>query len=161
MRAFLGLGANLGDSEQTLAAVPAALRARAILVTNASRMFRSAPVGGPAGQPDYVNQVLEIRTLCSPRELLEACHAIEFAFGRDRSVEERHGPRTIDLDILAIKGQTVDQPDLIVPHPRLPERAFVLVPLAEIAPELEIPPHGTVTSLLVALGDTSGVRPLN
>lgn len=123
-------------------------------------MFRTAPQGGPAGQPDFVNQVLEVRTLCSPREVLEASRAVEFAFGRDRPVEERHGPRTLDIDLLAIEGETVNEPDLVVPHPRLHERAFVLVPLAEIAPELEIPPNGTVTSLLVAVGDTSSVRPI-
>lgn len=161
MRAYLALGANLGDRAATLASVPAALRGRSIFVTNASRVFETTPVGGP-DQPNYLNQVLEIQTMCSPREIFDACRAVEFAHGRprDRRDEPKNEPRTLDIDFLAIDdGQTVDEPDLTVPHPRLHERAFVLVPLAEVAPDLEIPGRGTVTALLVALDDTSGVRP--
>ncbi|HVL90573.1 MAG TPA: 2-amino-4-hydroxy-6-hydroxymethyldihydropteridine diphosphokinase [Actinomycetota bacterium] len=163
MRAYLALGANLGDRAATLASVPAALLGRSIFVTNASRVFETTPVGGPDDQPDYLNQVLEIQTMCSPREVLDACRAVEFAHGRerDRRGEPKNEPRTLDIDFLAIDGgETIDDHDLIVPHPRLHERAFVLVPLAEIAPDLEIPGHGTVTALLVGLNDTDGVRPV-
>ncbi len=158
MRAYLGLGGNLGDPAATLAAVPDALRARAVNVTNASRVFVTAPVGGPPGQPDFLNQALEVSTMCLPFELLDACRSIEVAFGRNRRAEEKNGPRTLDIDILAIEGTTIAERTLTVPHPRLHERAFALVPLAEIAPELEVPGHGTVAGLLVALNDVDGVR---
>lgn len=160
MRAFLGLGANLGDARQTILAVPAALHSRSIFTANASRLFLTTPVGGPDGQPDFVNQVLEVTTMCSARELLVAVRAVEFAYGRDR-VREKDVPRTLDIDVLVIEGATIDDHDFIVPHPRMHERAFVLVPLAEIAPDLEIPARGTVASLLVAIADTSGVRPID
>lgn len=162
MRAYLALGSNLGDRAATLASVPAALHGRSIFVTDASRVFETTPVGGPDDQPDYLNQVLEIQTMCSPREVFDACRAIEFANGRerDRRGEQRNLPRTLDIDFLAIEGGvTVDDYDLTVPHPRLHQRAFVLVPLAEVAPDLEIPGHGTVTALLVALDSTDGIRP--
>lgn len=157
MRAYLGLGANLGDPHSTLAAVPRVLESRSILVTNASRIFGTEPVGGPA-QPDYLNQALEVTTVLGARELLDACRAVEFAFGRDRVREVRHGPRTLDIDVLAIEGMVIEEPGLIVPHPRLAERAFALVPLAEIAPDLDVGLGRTVTSLLVALGDIRGVQ---
>ncbi|MHB8513075.1 MAG: 2-amino-4-hydroxy-6-hydroxymethyldihydropteridine diphosphokinase [Actinomycetota bacterium] len=157
MRAYLGLGANVGDTRETLSSVPNVLRSRSVIVTDASRLFVTTPVGGPP-QPEYLNQALEISTVLSPRELLEACKAVEFAFGRDRATESRNGPRTLDIDVLAIEGTKIDEPDLRVPHPRLHERAFALVPLAEIAPDLQIGDLGTVTSLLVSLSDTSGVR---
>lgn len=161
MQAYLGVGANLGDPPNTLAAVPAALRSRSVFVTAASRLYRTAPVGGPDGQPDFVNQVLEVSTMCSPRELLEVCRAVEFAYGRDRAAEEPGGPRTLDIDILLIGDLTIDERDLTIPHPRMHERAFVLVPLAEIAPDLVLPGRGTVASQLVALDGAQDVRPLH
>ncbi|GAC1420427.1 MAG: 2-amino-4-hydroxy-6-hydroxymethyldihydropteridine diphosphokinase [Actinomycetota bacterium] len=157
MRAYLGLGANLGDAHTTLLAVPRALESRSVITTNASRIFLTEPVGGPP-QPHYLNQVVEITTTLEPRELLDACHAVEFAFGRDRATEVRNGPRTLDIDVLAIEGMIVDEPGLVVPHPRLHERAFALVPLAEVAPDLEVAPGRTVTSLLVALRELRGVQ---
>ena len=160
MRAYLGLGSNLGDRARTLESVPAALRSRSIHVTDSSRIFETVAVGEPEGQPDFLNQVLEITTVCSPREVFEACRAIEFAHGRGRWPQDRVGPRTLDIDLLAIDGETINDYDLIVPHPRLHERAFVLAPLAEVAPDLEIAGHGTVASLLVSLG-ADGVRPLD
>lgn len=89
---------------------------------------------------------------------MRLCHEVESRFGRDRDTEERWGPRTLDLDLLAIEGTTVDEPDLVVPHPRLAERAFALVPLAEIAPSLEIG-GVAVRDLLARLGDVRGIRP--
>lgn len=159
MRAYLGLGANLGDRARTLASVPAALRSRSIFTVAASRVFQTAPVGDPPGQPDYLNQVIEIQTMCSPHEMLDACRAVEFANGRPRARDERAGPRTLDIDILLIEGVAIDEPDLIVPHPRLHQRAFALVPLAELAPDAEIPGHGTVARLLMEVGDSEAVRP--
>lgn len=160
MRAYLGLGANIGDTRSTLEAVPAALSSRSVTVTAASRIFRTDPVGDgsqPGPQPDYLNQVLEVSTVLPARELLDACRSIEFAFGRDRSSGVRNAPRTLDIDLLFIEGFEVNERDLVVPHPRMHERAFVLVPLAELAPELQIGSHGTVTRLLMSLGSTTGV----
>jgi 2-amino-4-hydroxy-6-hydroxymethyldihydropteridine diphosphokinase len=132
-RAFLGLGANLGDRRTTLREAVAALPD----VVAVSPVYETEPVGGPAGQPSYLNLVVELVTRRSPRELLELAHDREAAAGRVR--QERHGPRTLDVDVLWIDGVTVDEPDLVVPHPRMHERRFVLAPLADLAPDLVAP----------------------
>jgi 2-amino-4-hydroxy-6-hydroxymethyldihydropteridine diphosphokinase len=136
-RVFVGIGANLGDA---LAAVRAAMDALAHLpgVTCVARssLYRSAPVD--AGGPDFVNAVVELRTALEPEALLAALQAIETRFGRERPY--RHAPRTLDLDLLAYGQRRVATAMLTLPHPRLHERAFVIEPLAEIAPELA-PPH--------------------
>ncbi|MGI9602954.1 MAG: 2-amino-4-hydroxy-6-hydroxymethyldihydropteridine diphosphokinase [Acidimicrobiales bacterium] len=128
-RALLGLGSNLGDSEALLREAVAALPD----VVAVSGLYRTAPVGGPE-QGAFLNIVVELDTRLSPRELLELCREREQAADRVRL--ERWGPRTLDVDVLWVDDITVDEPDLIVPHPRMFERAFVMVPLAELAPDV-------------------------
>ncbi|MGI8685881.1 MAG: 2-amino-4-hydroxy-6-hydroxymethyldihydropteridine diphosphokinase [Acidimicrobiales bacterium] len=130
MRAFVALGSNLGDRRAHLRAAVAGLPG----VVAVSGVYETDPVGGPGGQPSYLNAVVELEADLSPRELLEAGRRLEEAAGRVR--EERWGRRTLDIDILLVGDLTVDEPDLQVPHPRLRERAFVLVPLHDLAPEL-------------------------
>lgn len=133
-RAFLGLGSNLGDRERHLRDAVASLGP---MVRRVSPVYETEPVGGPPGQGPYLNIVVEIDTDLTPRELLAVCHRLEAAAGRVRA--ERWGPRTLDVDILLIDGVTVDEADLIVPHPRMWERRFVVAPLADLAPEV-VPP---------------------
>ena len=130
MRAFLGLGSNLGDRERYLREAVEAL----VGVVAVSPVYETEPVGGPAGQSPYLNLVVELDTDLSPRELLGVSHRLEAVAGRARS--ERWGPRTLDVDVLWVDGVTVDEPDLQVPHPRMWERRFVLAPLADLAPDL-------------------------
>lgn len=129
MRAFLGLGANLGDRMATLAGAVAALED----VVAVSPVYETDPVGGPEQDP-YLNLVVALDTRRSPRQLLEVARRLEAAAGRTRTV--RWGPRTLDVDVLLVGDLTVDEPDLTVPHPRMWERRFVLAPLADVAPDL-------------------------
>ena len=133
MRAFLGLGANLGDRR---AALRRAVSALPDLVA-VSRLYETEPVGGPPGQPPYLNLVVELDTGRSPRQLLELARALEGDAARERTV--RHGPRTLDVDVLLVGDLVVDEEDLVVPHPRMWQRRFVLAPLADLAPELVAP----------------------
>ena len=133
MRAFLGLGSNLGDR---LAELRRAVGALAEVVA-VSPVYETDPVGGPAGQPPYLNLVVELDTRSSPRELLQLSRRLEADAGRERTVH--HGPRTLDVDVLLVGELQVDEPDLVVPHPRMWERRFVLAPLSDLAPEL-VPP---------------------
>lgn len=134
--AYLGLGANLGDAPAALAAALAAIgRLPGTQVLRTSALYRSAPVD--AAGPDFHNAVVAVRTTLSPHELLAALQAIEAAAGRERPY--RNAPRTLDIDILLIDGVALDTPTLTVPHPRWRERAFVLRPLADIAPTLVAP----------------------
>lgn len=126
MRAFLGLGSNLGDRHRHLLDAVAALPD----VAAVSPVYESEPIGGPSGQPPYLNLVVELHTDRSPRELLEVAGRIEAAAGRVRS--EPDGPRTLDVDILLVGDLTVDDPDLVIPHPRMWQRRFVLLPLADL-----------------------------
>ncbi len=135
-RAFVGLGSNLGDRRALLAEAVAGLR-RGGDVVAVSPLYETDPVGGPAGQGPFLNLVVELATADSPRRLLERCQALETAAGRVR--QERWGPRTLDADVLYVEGETVDEADLTVPHPRLWERRFVLAPLADLAPDLVTP----------------------
>jgi 2-amino-4-hydroxy-6-hydroxymethyldihydropteridine diphosphokinase len=146
-RAYVGLGANLGDRETTLRAAVAALSAEAgIEVVAVSKLRETEPVG-VGEQPRYLNGVAELVTTLSPRLLLDLLLAVERRFGRVRSAGE-HGPRTLDLDLLLYGDEEIDEPELHVPHPRLHERRFVLEPLAELAPGLVVPGRGDVESLL-------------
>jgi 2-amino-4-hydroxy-6-hydroxymethyldihydropteridine diphosphokinase len=128
-RAFLGLGSNLGDRWAHLRAATARLPD----VVATSRVYETDPVGGPP-QGKYLNMVVELSTELAPEELLAAARDAEAAAGRARA--ERWGPRTLDVDILLVGDLSVSTPDLQVPHPRLWDRGFVLVPLADLAPDL-------------------------
>ena len=154
--AYVALGANLGDP---VAAVQAALAALAGLpdsrVVRASSLYRTAPVG-LRNQPDFINAVAALETALAPEALLEALFAIEEGFGRVRA--EKNGPRTIDLDLLLHGDRELAQPRLTLPHPRLHLRAFVLVPLAEIAPDLRLPRRGSVAAWLPAVAHQGIVR---
>jgi 2-amino-4-hydroxy-6-hydroxymethyldihydropteridine diphosphokinase len=130
-RAFLGLGSNLGDRGALLD--DAVDRLVAVGLTRVSPRYETDPVGGPE-QGAYLNCVAELDTDLSPRQLLAVCGRLEAAAARVR--EERWGPRTLDVDVLWIEGVTVDEPDLVVPHPRMWERRFVLAPLRDLAPDL-------------------------
>ena len=127
MRAYLGLGSNLGDRRAQLRAAVAALPD----VTAVSPVYETEPVGGPPGQDPYLNVVVALDTERSPRELLELGRQLEEAAGRVRTVPG--GPRSLDVDVLLVGDLTVREPDLVVPHPRMWERRFVLAPLADLA----------------------------
>ena len=130
--AYVGLGANLGERETALRSALAAIgRLPGTRVTRVSPLYGSAPVD--AGGPDYLNAVAELTTTLAPQALLEALQTIERGAGRERPY--RNAPRTLDLDILWFGGQIIDSPALTVPHPRMAERAFVLRPLADLAPD--------------------------
>lgn len=134
--AYLGLGSNLGDREAMLRAAIAALDATPnVRVTAISSLYETPP-WGPVPQGPYLNACIALDTTLSPRELLTLCLTIERDHGRERAI--RWGPRTLDLDVLLYGDESIDEVDLHVPHPRMTERAFVLVPLAEIAPGLVI-----------------------
>lgn len=148
--AYLGLGANLGDARQTLKdAVVCLAQQHTITVLAKSSLYRTAPID--AGGDDYFNCVVKIDTTLPVRHLLALCHKIEHHFGRERPF--RNAPRTLDLDILLFGDQSIDEADLIVPHPRLTERAFALVPLVEIDAALVIPRHGRAEALLAGVSD--------
>lgn len=131
--AFVALGANLGDAAQALRDALTALGGRpGIRVGRASSLYRTAPIQSTG--PDYVNAVAEVSTTLNAMALLDALQAIEQRAGRERPY--RNAPRTLDMDLLLFGGARIDSPRLTVPHPRMVQRAFVLVPLAEIAPAL-------------------------
>lgn len=149
--AFIGLGGNVGDAASTLRSAIEQLQALpGTRVLSTSRLYRTAPVGG-IEQADFINAVAQLETTLPADELLQALFAIERAHGRDRSIEQRWGPRTLDLDLLLCGTEVIDIDGLTVPHPRIAERAFVLVPLVEIAPHAVIPGHGAAKDVLTAL----------
>ena len=147
-RAYIGLGANLGDSVATLSTALAALASLPTTrLVNQSALYRSAPVD--AGGPDYLNAVAALDTGLAAQELLFQLQAIELRLGRQRPY--RNAPRTLDLDLLLYGEQTIATRTLTVPHPRMHERAFVLRPLAEIAPGLRLPGGASLTELLIGV----------
>lgn len=154
--AYIGMGANLpspaGPPEATLIAAVSRLGSLGRLTAKSS-LYSTAPVGY-AAQPRFVNAVVELETRLEARELLNALMAIERDFGRDRENAIPNGPRTLDLDILLLGDLQINEPGLEIPHPRLAERAFVLAPLNEIAPEVIDPRSGAkVAELLKQLAD--------
>lgn len=148
-RAVLALGSNLGESESTIERAVVDLREAGVRILRVSPLYRTAPVGGPEGQPDYVNAVIEVSTELSPYELLKLCNAVEAAHHRERLV--RWGPRTLDIDVIDYEGTVSDDPVLTLPHPRAHERAFVLTPWAQMDPQAYL----TVTRR----AEPSGERP--
>jgi len=150
--AYIGLGANLGDARGALQAAFDALAALPDTeLLRRSAIYRSAPIDSSG--PDYLNAVAELRTALEPLALLHRLQAIELSQGRERPY--RNAPRTLDLDLL-LHGQTlIDSPELTLPHPRAHQRAFVLQPLAELAPDLLIPGRGRASELLAAVADQS------
>jgi len=150
-RAYVGLGSNLGDREQTLRAAVAALAAQpAVDVVAVSSLIDTEPVGY-RDQPRFLNGVAVLDTDLSAGALLELLLEVERSFGRRRDGVPPQGPRTLDLDLLLYGEGEIDEPGLRVPHPRLHERAFVLGPLAEVAPGLVVPGRGRVEALLARL----------
>jgi 2-amino-4-hydroxy-6-hydroxymethyldihydropteridine diphosphokinase len=151
VKAFVGLGSNLGEREVTLRAAIGRLRGLAEVEVIQVSSFRDTEPVGPVDQPRFLNGAVELETGLTARALLGALLELERAFGRDRSAGPLHGPRTLDLDLLLYGGETIDEPLLSVPHPRLHERRFVLEPLAELDPDLEVPGQGPVQTLLARL----------
>jgi 2-amino-4-hydroxy-6-hydroxymethyldihydropteridine diphosphokinase len=164
-RAWLALGSNLGERIDHLHHAAEFFAAAGTPFVAASGVYETAPVGGPEQGP-YLNAIAQVQWRDDPHRLLELAQAAEVNAGRVRSV--RWGPRTLDVDLIAIGGVVVNAPDRVspdglglqLPHPRAHERAFVLVPLAELAPTLELAPHGTIAQLVAALSpsDLAGVR---
>jgi 2-amino-4-hydroxy-6-hydroxymethyldihydropteridine diphosphokinase len=151
---FLGLGSNLGDRLANLQAAVDALQAEpGLRVAASSRVWETTPVGGPP-QPDYLNAVVRIETDLSARDLLDVARRVEARLGRIR--KERWGARTIDVDILLHDEEQIDESDLVVPHPRMTERAFVLLPLLELEPDPVLPDGTRLKDVRV---DTDGVTP--
>jgi 2-amino-4-hydroxy-6-hydroxymethyldihydropteridine diphosphokinase len=151
VRAFVGLGSNLGDREGTLRAAVGRLRSMAATrVVRVSSLRNTEPVGY-VDQPRFLNGVVELETVLPAHELLDVLLELERGFGRDRSASPPRGPRTLDLDLLLYGGEEIAEPGLEVPHPRLHERRFVLEPLAELDPALEVPGKGPVQTLLSRL----------
>jgi 2-amino-4-hydroxy-6-hydroxymethyldihydropteridine diphosphokinase len=140
--AYIAAGSNLGDRRAAIDSAIAAFRSTVgITVKAVSSIIETAPVGLPL-QGQYLNAVIELEASLDSRSLLETCLRVEVRHGRNRSVEQRWGPRTLDLDVLLYGEAVVDEPGLTVPHPRLHERLFVLEPLAELAPHVVHPVLG-------------------
>jgi len=156
IRAFLGLGSNLGDRLANLQqAVDLLARMEGLAVLRSSRVYETEPVG-PA-QPDYLNAVVEVSTSLPAKKLLECCLAVENEMGRLRG--ERWGPRVIDIDVLTYGREEIDDPGLVVPHPRMHERLFVLAPLLELEPDPQLPAGMRVSSLRLGPASPTAVRP--
>jgi 2-amino-4-hydroxy-6-hydroxymethyldihydropteridine diphosphokinase len=150
-RAYVGLGSNLGDRESTIRKAVAELQgAEGVEVVVVSTLIDTEPVGY-VDQPRFLNGVAALETGRSARELLDLLLAVEGRFGRDRAAVPAQGPRTLDLDLLLYGDAEIDEPGLRIPHPRLHERAFVLGPLAELEPGLEVPGKGSIQTLLGGL----------
>lgn len=158
-RAFVGLGGNTGDVETTLTEATWAIDSLPQTSIRAQSRFYRSPPWGNTEQPEFINAVVELQTRLAPRVLLNYLLDIEVRFGRDRSEGEKWGPRTIDLDLLCYGEEMIDEPGMHIPHPHIGARAFVLVPLAEIAPTLEIPGMGQVSDLRARV-DANGIVPI-
>ncbi|MEM8611876.1 MAG: 2-amino-4-hydroxy-6-hydroxymethyldihydropteridine diphosphokinase [Cyanobacteria bacterium P01_H01_bin.105] len=153
----IALGSNLGDSEQTIETALAQLDyIEGMRLEVRSQLYKTAPVGPP--QPDYINACAIFHTILSPEQVLHTLLATEASFGRIR--RERWGPRTLDLDLLLYGDWVIDTPSLTLPHPRMHERAFVLVPLAEIAADWLHPSRQETVEDLLGQLDIAGVYPL-
>jgi 2-amino-4-hydroxy-6-hydroxymethyldihydropteridine diphosphokinase len=155
-RAYLGLGSNLGDRLENLRLAVSMLADRGVRMVRSSRVYETAPVGGPS-QPDYLNAVVEVETALSARALLDSGMEVEEAMGRVRDV--RWGPRVIDVDVLTFGDREIDEPGLTVPHPRMHERGFVLIPLIELDADPQLPGGRRIAGLRLGPHVIEGVRP--
>jgi 2-amino-4-hydroxy-6-hydroxymethyldihydropteridine diphosphokinase len=157
-KAFLGLGGNVGDSRATLNRAVSMLNdGRDIKLLARSSDYQTPP-WGVENQAPFVNLCLAVETTLTPQRLLKRIHEVEQELGRNRVVETRWGPRTCDIDILSYDDVTLNEPDLVLPHPRMFERGFVLMPLAEIAPNAMIGGRRVADALKMA--DTKGIERL-
>lgn len=143
-RVYVGLGANLGERERSIRSAAELIGSRRL------SSLRETEPWGLVGQPRFLNAAAELDTELGPGELLGRLLEVERAIGRVRGAV-RYGPRTIDLDLLLYGTETIDEPGLVVPHPRLHERLFALEPLAELAPDLVVPGRGSVSALIAEL----------
>ena len=153
---YLGLGSNIGDRLGSLAGAVEALERREVRLVRSSRVYETDPVGGPP-QPVYLNAVIEVETELEPRHLLRVCLEVENELGRVR--EERWGPRTMDIDILTYGDRDIFEADLVIPHPRMHERAFVLVPLLELDADPPLPGGREAETLSLGADALTAVRP--
>jgi len=152
--ATLGLGANLGDRLRSLQSAVDLLAAEGVRAVASSRVWETDPAGGPPDQPPYLNAVIRTETQAAPQEALAACNRVEAELGRTREV--RWGPRTIDIDVLLYDELIVNEPRLTIPHPRMTERSFVVLPLLELDPD---PVLADGTRILDLAVDGEGARP--
>jgi 2-amino-4-hydroxy-6-hydroxymethyldihydropteridine diphosphokinase len=159
-RAVLSLGSNLGERLASLqGAVDSLADTPEVAVVGVSPVYETDPVDAPEGSRDFLNAVIVVETTLRARTLLDRAQAIEDAFGRDRREgAERNAPRTLDVDIIVYGDRHYDADDLVIPHPRAPERGFVLRPWLDVDPAAEIPGQGRVADLIDSM-DLSGVRP--
>lgn len=159
-RAFLGLGGNLGEPLDSFCLARQALaRDPQIEVLGSSPLYRTPPLGGPPDQPDYFNAVLELSTSLSAKDLLRFCQGLEALAGRERTIP--WGPRTLDIDLLLFDQLILQTEELQLPHPRIKERHFVLLPLADLAAELIHPQlKQSIGDLLRRLPPAAGIRKL-
>lgn len=159
-RVFLALGGNLGEPQQAFNTACRELQKHPCIdLLSVSSLYRSSAVGGPAGQPDYLNAVIELETELSPAEILNFCHFLEQEAGRSRKI--RWEARTLDLDLLFFDQLVIETEKLSLPHPRLAERHFVLLPLQELVPGLVHPVlQKTVTELVALLPEDRGIKRL-
>jgi 2-amino-4-hydroxy-6-hydroxymethyldihydropteridine diphosphokinase len=155
-RGYLGLGSNIGQRRAHLQAAVAQLPVRGVEVLAASSVYDTEPVGLVLDQPEFLNACLAIETAFAPKQLLDACKAVERAVGRTAGI--RHGPRVIDVDVLLLGDAELRSPRLTLPHPDITSRRFVLVPLLELDPSLALPDGSPLAAALAALGDGQAVR---
>jgi 2-amino-4-hydroxy-6-hydroxymethyldihydropteridine diphosphokinase len=158
---YLGLGSNVGERREHLQSAVGALRRQDVEVLASSSVYETEPVGEVLDQPEFLNAVLCIRTALGPEELLDACKAVERERGRVLSGEEgyvRHGPRPLDVDLLLLGDAPYASDRLTLPHREVTSRRFVLAPLLELAPDLEVPGRGRAADALAELGPGQDVR---
>ncbi|MCW5757637.1 MAG: 2-amino-4-hydroxy-6-hydroxymethyldihydropteridine diphosphokinase [Phycisphaeraceae bacterium] len=156
-KAYVALGSNMGDRTGNVLLGARALNGiEGVRVIATSRLYETDPVGNP-DQPRFINAAAELEVSCNARQLLDGLLEIERRFGRDRSKEQRWGPRTLDLDLLLFRDQRIDEPGLTVPHPRMAQRRFVLEPLCDLAPAV-VPPgwNRNIRQALEALTQGAG-----
>jgi 2-amino-4-hydroxy-6-hydroxymethyldihydropteridine diphosphokinase len=152
-RAVLAIGSNLGDRRINLqAAVDSLADTPEVWVTSVSPVYETEPVDSPEDAKDFLNAVVLLDTTLSARTLLERAHAIEAAYGRERGDQPRNAPRTLDVDLIVVGDRVADAEDLVLPHPRAHERAFVLAPWSDVEPDAELLGHGPIADLLEKTG---------